>query len=583
LRTAAKLIRRILSGGGDMLMKMTSDLDLLGQFAQEKSQDAFTALVNRHVNLVYSAALRQVRSPQLAEEIAQSVFADLARDAGKLTSGSDTSSQKTLTPWLYAVTRRTSIDVIRKESRRQLREQIAVEMNDMNAISDDWTQIGPLLDDAMAALDETDRSTILLRYFENKNLREVGEALGTSDDAAQKRVSRAVERLRKFLSKRNVTIGASGLAVLISANAVQSAPVGLATTISTAAFLAGTAVHTSNVIATTKTITMTILQKTLITTTLAIVAGAGIYEASQASKLRHQVQMLQQQQSPLADQILQLQHQRDSATNQLAALGDELARLKKNPSEVLKLRGEVGVLRQEKSAIGSQSALNKITANPETRKALRDQQKTGMSVIYAELANRLKLTPGQTGQLNDLLADHVMDNIDLITQTLHDKSSRNEIDQLFANLDSNLQAKLQASIGPDGLAQYLDYTKSLGTTLTVSQFGGSLTGDPATIADKKSQLTQAMQEATQSVLAAANLPANFQTVPILNFANIASEEEGQQSLDLLTSIYGQVAAQATTFLSADELKKFQEFTSTAIKNNQSMLLMNRNLMAPISQ
>jgi predicted DNA-binding protein YlxM (UPF0122 family) len=107
-----------------------------------------------------------------------------------------------LTAWLYAVTRRTAIDAIRKESRRQLREQIAVEMTNMNATANDWTQIEPLLDDAMAALDETDRSAILLRYFENKSLREVGESLKISDDAAQKRVSRAVERLREFFSKR---------------------------------------------------------------------------------------------------------------------------------------------------------------------------------------------------------------------------------------------------------------------------------------------------------------------------------------------------------------------------------------------
>src|ERR1035437_7378666 len=218
---AANKFCRISRPGGDMLLTMTAnDLDLLRQFTRDHSQDAFTALVKRHVNLVYSAALRQVRSPQLAEEIAQSVFADVARDAGKL------KPDTILTVWLYQVTRRTAIDVIRKESRRQLREQIAVEMNNMNATANDWTQIEPLLDDAMDALDETDRSAILLRYFENKTLREVGEALGTSEDAAQKRVSRAVERLREFFSKRNVTIGASGLAVLISANAVQAAPIG---------------------------------------------------------------------------------------------------------------------------------------------------------------------------------------------------------------------------------------------------------------------------------------------------------------------------------------------------------------------
>ena len=200
-------------------MTVTDDLDLLRQYATDGSQAAFTALVQRHVNLVYSAALRQIRSPHLAEEITQSVFADLARDAAKL------KSDTILTAWLYQVARRTAIDAVRQESRRQLREQIAVEMNLMNAAAD-WTHIEPLLDDAMAALSQTDRTAILLRYFENKPLAEVGAALGTSDDAAQKRVSRAVDQLREFFAKRKVAVGASGLAVLISANAVQSAPAG---------------------------------------------------------------------------------------------------------------------------------------------------------------------------------------------------------------------------------------------------------------------------------------------------------------------------------------------------------------------
>ncbi len=316
---------------------MTSDLDLLGQYARENSQAAFAEIVRRRVDLVYSAALRQVRSPQLAEEISQSVFTDLARNAGKL------KSDTILTAWLYQVTRRTAIDVIRKESRRQLREQIAVEMNTMNATSADWTQIEPFLDEAMESLNEADRSAVLLRYFENKNLREVGEVFGTSEDAAQKRVSRAVERLREFFSKRNVTIGASGLAVLISANAVQAAPVGLVATISAAAVLAGTAVSTSTVIAATKTIAMTTLQKTIVGAALAATVGTGIFEAHQASQLRNQVQTLQDQQAPLAEQIQQLQRERDDATNRLAGLLAENEQLKSKQSttELLKLRNEV--------------------------------------------------------------------------------------------------------------------------------------------------------------------------------------------------------------------------------------------------
>lgn len=321
-----------------MLVKMSEpaandDLELLRQFTRDHSQAAFTALVQRHVNLVYSAALRQVRSPQLAEDVTQSTFADLARNAAKLTNARE--AAPVLAAWLYQVARHTAVDVIRKESRRQLREQIAVEMNAMNtdalsrqseAAAGSWTEIEPLLDEAVATLDETDRAAVLLRYFENQSLRAVGQQLGVSDDAAQKRVSRAVERLREFFAKRGVSVGAGGLVVVISANAVQAAPVGLAITISAAA-LAGTAATTSTLIAaTTKTIAMTTLQKTLVTATVAVLAGAGIYEARQAAQLRDQVQTLQQQQAPLAEQIQQTKTEQAGMTNATIAFAVEESR-----------------------------------------------------------------------------------------------------------------------------------------------------------------------------------------------------------------------------------------------------------------
>jgi RNA polymerase sigma factor (sigma-70 family) len=343
---------------------MTSDLDLLRRFARDNAQDAFAEIVRRHLNLVYSAALRQVRSPQLAEEIAQSVFADLARAAAT------PSSPQTLTPWLYAVTRRTAIDAIRKESRRQLREQIAVEMNNMNATANDWTQIAPLLDDAMAALDETDRSAVLLRYFENKSLREVGEALGASEDAAQKRVSRAVEKLREFFSKQKITVGASGLAVLISANAVQSAPVGLA------------AIILSATLGTTQTIGMTMIHKILITGMTAAVVGTGIY----SFHLRSQIGSLQQQQALFGQQIEQLSRERDEATNQLAALHQENGQLHANETELLKLRGEVTQLRRPQNVQPRSAQPASINLNPEP---INIYTKTKFVSIPSEALNAL--------------------------------------------------------------------------------------------------------------------------------------------------------------------------------------------------
>ena len=303
-------------------MKMTPDLDLLKAYAQHGSEPAFTELVGRHLDLVYSTALRQVKSSQLAEDVAQAVFRDLAQ------SGRLLKPNTVLAAWLYQVTRRTALNVSRGEARRQAREQIAVELAAMNATTSDWTQIEPLLDEAMETLDEPDRAAILLRYFENKNLRDVGKTLGVGEDAAQKRVSRAVERLRGLFAERNVTIGASGLVVLISTNAVQAAPVGLAVLISSfAALAASPGATTATAI---NTITMTTLQKSLIGATLAAAIGAGIYEAHEASTAKRNLVDLLADQESLHRQIQAARGELDDARTRLAQTEAENEQLRRN-------------------------------------------------------------------------------------------------------------------------------------------------------------------------------------------------------------------------------------------------------------
>src|SRR5207247_9093388 len=129
-----------------------------------------------------------------------------------------------------------------------------------------------------------------LRFYEGRNLREVGAALGASEDAAEKRVNRAVEKLRTFFAKRGVTASSAAVGVVLGANAVQAAPVGLAAAISTAAALAGPGLATTVTATAAKAIAMTTMQKTLITATLAVAFGTGIYEARQASRLRDENQ-----------------------------------------------------------------------------------------------------------------------------------------------------------------------------------------------------------------------------------------------------------------------------------------------------
>lgn len=557
-----------------------SDLDLLGQFTRDQSQDAFTALVKRHLDLVYTAALRQVQLPQLAEEVAQSVFASLARDAAKLEPNT------VLTAWLYQVTRHAAIDVVRRESRRQAREQIAFQMSDANDTSAGWSRIEPLLDEAMQSLDDADRTAILLRFFENKSLREVGEALGASEDAAQKRVHRAVERLRGFLAEHDVTVGAGGLAALLSANAIQAAPAGLAAAIASGAVVSTAALSGSTAVTLAQTLAMTAIQKTIVTAVITAAIGLGVYQTIRVSSLRDQVNTLGEQQakhSALASQVEALTRERDQATNRLAALVAENATLRKNPNEVLRLRGEVGRLRDENASIGSSNAISKVTANPEARKMLRTQQKMGMGIIYKGLATQLKLTAEQSDQLNDLLADHIMENVDHVTVALRDKLTPEQINELFVAQDASLQERALALLGQDGMGQFQDYSKSLLSRLSAEQFKPMLAGNDAAKDEKATQFRQVLQEEVQSALANAGLPADYQTVPILNFRNIASESDAERNLKLLDAIYQKTAERARVFLTEEEITKLQEFRTTAINNNRSLLTLNRTMMAPIAQ
>ena len=318
-----------------------SDAQLLSAFAARRDEEAFREIVARHADFVYSAALRQVDSSAAAADLRQQVFTDLARKSGALAG--KMSADGSLAGWLHRATRYAALNHLRDDRRRRDQEKQAMQQLLTNSEpSSDWQQIRPLLDEALDSLGPDDREALLLRFFKNLDFQAVGRALGVSDDSAQKRVSRAVEKLRGFFAKRKITVGAGGLTMLISANAVQSAPAGVAAAISAEA-LAGTAASASAVITTTKTIAMTTLQKTAFTVTVLALTGAGIYETRQAAQLRDQVQSLLQQQAPLVEQIQQLQNGFIAATNRLVDLLAENAQLKSDSgrNELLKLRGEV--------------------------------------------------------------------------------------------------------------------------------------------------------------------------------------------------------------------------------------------------
>jgi RNA polymerase sigma factor (sigma-70 family) len=223
---------------------MNDDLTLLREYARLNSEEAFAALVSRHINLVYSVALRQVRDPGLAEEITQAVFIILARKAGSL------GPKTILSGWLCRTARYASANALTIQRRRQHREQEAHMQSILNEPASDetWTQIAPLLDGAMEQLGQKDHDALVLRFFEGRNFKEVGAALGASEDAAKMRVSRALEKLRKFFTKRGVSSTTAIIAGAISVNSVQAAPVALAKAVTAVAIAKGVAASGSTLV-----------------------------------------------------------------------------------------------------------------------------------------------------------------------------------------------------------------------------------------------------------------------------------------------------------------------------------------------
>ena len=218
--------------------------ELLREYVEHGSEAAFAQLVQSHIDLVHSTAVRLVGDADLAKDVCQSVFLRLAKKASSVRKA------EALAGWLYRTTRFEAASLIRGEQRRRNRETEAMRRADLNNEADlAWASILPFLDEAMGKLKPRDQSALLLRFFENRPLAEVGQALGLSEDAARKRIGRSLDQLQSYFQKRGIGIPAASLGGLLAANAVEPAPPGLAAALATTA-LAGGATSAAGLLAT---------------------------------------------------------------------------------------------------------------------------------------------------------------------------------------------------------------------------------------------------------------------------------------------------------------------------------------------
>jgi RNA polymerase sigma factor (sigma-70 family) len=401
-----------------------NDAELLQRYVQEGSEQAFTELVERHLNLVFAAAVRQVGGDRsLAEDVAQSVFTDLARKAATL------SKREVLSGWLYTSARFAAAKIVRGEQRRQAREQNALLMASSNDEGSEWEKIRPVLDDAMHELKAEDRNAIVLRFLEGKRLEEVGAELSVTNDAARMRIERALEKLKKLLERRGITTSAAALGILMSEQAATAAPAGLG------AVIAGSAVASA---AGASTTCLTILEVILMSKAkaafvLAVLAGASIPLVMQ----HRENATLQDQNGQLSAQLAATLEQLNPLTNENQRLSNTLAKVSeqtRGSDELIRLRAEVAHLRAEKRAAATVAGAREIAGDEALQETLRS-----LGAKAATLKARAKEMPEK--QIPELALVKEKDWLDSVAR-VSDLDAEYRVRQALSYLRASAKGKL---------------------------------------------------------------------------------------------------------------------------------------------
>ena len=459
---------------------MSNDTDLLRQYVEERSESAFGELVREHLNAVYSAALRETGGDGAqAEDVSQAVFTELARKGPRLLG------HPCLAAWLYTSVRRFAANWRRAERHRRRREQEAQSMNELlaeDSPNEVWQRIGPVLDDALHQLRETDRAALVLRFLEARSLSEVGVRLGLNENAARMRVDRALDKLRGLLARRGITSTASGLAAAMAAGVLIPAPATLAATVAGTA-LAGGAVAGSTLITLMELMNITAVKAGLIG--IVILAGLATpawqqtrLERARAENARWRAQAAEA--AALRGEVARL---REVETNQASEMGRlrgveadraELEQLRQwkaqTQRELLRLRGMAGVARRanfEAEALRAQLAgRSNVSGAAQNSGAMNDLTALLMQQRVDGQLSRLKatlhLTPEQLQAARDILLRQAQLMSAGVQQGMSGQFDMDKISSLAKDA-GDPDEQIQALLTPEQKANYKNYKQEEAT------------------------------------------------------------------------------------------------------------------------
>lgn len=437
---------------------MSNDTELLRQYVEERSESAFTELVREHLNLVYSAALRETNGDgALAEDVSQAVFTELARKAPRLLA------HPALAGWLYTTVRHLAANLRRAEGHRRRREEEAQSMNELlaeDSPNEVWQRLRPVLDDALHELKEADRAVVVLRFLEDRSLREVGARLGLNENAARMRVDRALEKLRGLLARRGVTSTTSGLAAALALGVVTPAPAALAAAIASTVLASGAAAGST---------TLTLMKLMSITTVKVSLIGAlivaGIAVPAWQQTRLHRVQFENAQLRARQAETGRAQETELAALRAVQADQAELERLRQwqaqTQPELLRLRGMAGVARRANveaeemrarlARQASEAGTNPVSgAMAGVMKQALEQMVEGR---LSRMTASLHLTPQQVQAARDILLRQAEVTSAGVQQVFSGKYDKAELTRL-AKDGGNPEAQIKALLTPEQIAAY---------------------------------------------------------------------------------------------------------------------------------